>query len=181
MEGQALEGHSAIVTAYERLVVEKSDGIGWLILNRPDAGNAFDALMLDELEAAWAELDADPDVRVIVNTANGKSFCTGMDVVQVARDKDAMRKPLPPNPRRRAEDLVVALRRVEAGDRGGQRRVRRRRAAPGRRRRHRHRRGVGIVRRPARLGRSGRRLRGHHAAAQVADGGDHPNDAERQG
>lgn len=80
------------MTAYERLVVEKSDGIGWLILNRPDAGNAFDALMLDELEAAWADLDADPDVRVIVNTANGKAFCTGMDVVQVARDKEAMRK-----------------------------------------------------------------------------------------
>lgn len=80
------------MTAYERLVVEKSDGVGWLILNRPDAGNAFDARMLDELETAWAELDADPDVRVIVNTAVGKSFCTGMDVVQVARDKDAMRK-----------------------------------------------------------------------------------------
>ncbi|MBV8860491.1 MAG: enoyl-CoA hydratase/isomerase family protein [Mycobacterium sp.] len=77
---------------YERLIVEKSDGIGWLILNRPDAGNAFDALMLDELEAAWAELDADRDVNVIVNTANGKAFCTGMDVVQVARDKEAMRR-----------------------------------------------------------------------------------------
>ena len=92
MEGQALEGHSSLMSSYERLIVEKSDGIGWLILNRPEAGNAFDALMLDELEAAWADLDADPDVRVIVNTANGRSFCTGMDVVQVARDKDAMRK-----------------------------------------------------------------------------------------
>ncbi len=92
MEGQALEGHPAIVTDYERIVVEKSDGVGWLILNRPDAGNAFDALMLDELESAWADLDADPDVRVIVNTSNGRSFCTGMDVVQVARDKQAMRK-----------------------------------------------------------------------------------------
>jgi enoyl-CoA hydratase/carnithine racemase len=80
------------VTAYERLVVEKSDRIGWLILDRPEAGNAFDALMLDELETAWAELDADPDVRVIVNAANGSAFCTGMDVVQVARDKEAMRK-----------------------------------------------------------------------------------------
>lgn len=77
---------------YERLVVEKADGIGWLILNRPEAGNAFDALMLDELESAWAALAADPDVHVIVNTANGRSFCTGMDVVQVARDKDAMRR-----------------------------------------------------------------------------------------
>lgn len=92
MERQALEGHSTLVSTYQRLVVEKSDGIGWLILNRPDAGNAFDSLMLDELEAAWAELDGDPAVRVIVNTANGKPFCTGMDVVQVARDKEAMRR-----------------------------------------------------------------------------------------
>jgi enoyl-CoA hydratase/carnithine racemase len=76
---------------YERVIVTKADGIGWLILNRPAAGNAFDALMLDELESAWAALDADPDVRVIVNAANGKAFCTGMDVVQVARDKEAMR------------------------------------------------------------------------------------------
>ena len=80
------------MTEYERIIVSKSGGVGWLILNRPDAGNAFDALMLDELEAAWAELDADRDVRVIVNTANGNAFCTGMDVVQVARDKAAMRK-----------------------------------------------------------------------------------------
>jgi enoyl-CoA hydratase/carnithine racemase len=91
VEGQALEGHSALMNSYQRLVVEKSDGIGWLILNRPDAGNAFDSVMLDELECAWADLDADADIRVIVNTANGKAFCTGMDVVQVARDKDAMR------------------------------------------------------------------------------------------
>jgi enoyl-CoA hydratase/carnithine racemase len=92
MEGEALEGNSALVTDYERLIVEKSDGVGWLILNRPDAGNAFDALMLDELEAAWAELNADRDVLAIVNTANGRAFCTGMDVVQVARDKAAMRR-----------------------------------------------------------------------------------------
>ena len=38
MEGQALEGRSALMTDYERLVVTKSDGVGWLILDRPDAG-----------------------------------------------------------------------------------------------------------------------------------------------
>lgn len=79
------------MTTYQRLTVSRSDGIGWLVLNRPDAGNAFDAVMLDELEQAWVELDADPEVRVIVNAANGKAFCTGMDVAQVARDRDAMR------------------------------------------------------------------------------------------
>jgi enoyl-CoA hydratase/carnithine racemase len=80
------------MTDYQRLRVEKQDGIGWLILNRPEAANAFDARMLDELETAWSELDDDPEVRVIVNTANGRSFCTGMDLVQVARDKEAMRR-----------------------------------------------------------------------------------------
>lgn len=80
------------MSGYQRLIVDRADGVGWLILNRPEAGNAFDALMLDELETAWAELDSDPEVRVIVNTAVGRAFCTGMDVVQVARDKAAMRK-----------------------------------------------------------------------------------------
>lgn len=92
MERETLEGDSALLTEFERLIVEKSDGVGWLVLNRPEAGNAFDALMLDELETAWAQLDADPDVHVIVNVANGNAFCTGMDVVQVARDKQAMRR-----------------------------------------------------------------------------------------
>lgn len=80
------------MSTYQRLVLEKSDGVGWLILNRPDAGNAFDSLMLDELERAWADLENDPAVRVIVNAANGNAFCTGMDVVQVARNKEAMRR-----------------------------------------------------------------------------------------
>jgi enoyl-CoA hydratase/carnithine racemase len=47
--------------------------------------------MFDALEAAWVELDADPAVRVIVNAAAGRSFCTGLDVVQLAKDKDALR------------------------------------------------------------------------------------------
>lgn len=92
MERETLEGDPTLLTEYERLIVDTAEGIGWLVLNRPEAGNAFDALMLDELEAAWAQLDADPDVHVIVNAANGKAFCTGMDVVQVARDKQAMRR-----------------------------------------------------------------------------------------
>jgi enoyl-CoA hydratase/carnithine racemase len=74
-----------------RITLERHDGVGWLILDRPDAGNALDARMLDELEQAWLELDADPAVRVIVNAANGVAFCTGLDVVQIATDRDAMR------------------------------------------------------------------------------------------
>jgi len=78
--------------AYDTLAVERRGPVGWLIFDRPDAGNAMDAGMFRELEDAWRELDRDPDVRVIVNTGNGPAFQTGVDVVQVSRDKDALRE-----------------------------------------------------------------------------------------
>ena len=79
-------------TDYETLVVERRGPVGWLIFNRPDRRNAMDATMLDELEQAWTELDDDPDVRVIVNTGNGPAFQTGLDVVQLAENKEALRE-----------------------------------------------------------------------------------------
>ena len=74
------------------LLIERHGRVGWLVFDRPDVGNAMDAAMLAALEAAWAELDADPEVRVIVNTGNGRMFQTGLDVAQLARDKDALRE-----------------------------------------------------------------------------------------
>src|SRR5918995_4857253 len=78
--------------AYETLLVERHGPVGWLVFDRPDAGNAMDAAMFRELEAAWNELDRDPAVRVIVNTGNGSAFQTGVDVVQLGRDKQALRE-----------------------------------------------------------------------------------------
>jgi enoyl-CoA hydratase/carnithine racemase len=80
------------VSEYTRLQVERRGPVGWLIFDRPDAGNAMDATMFDELERAWIELDNDPAVRVIVHTGEGRAFQTGVDVVQMARDKDALRE-----------------------------------------------------------------------------------------
>ena len=80
------------VHAYETLVVERRGAVGWLVFDRPDAGNAMNALMMRELEAAWQELDADAGVRVIVNTGNGRAFQTGVDVAQMSRDLDALRE-----------------------------------------------------------------------------------------
>jgi enoyl-CoA hydratase len=77
---------------YETLVVERRGPVGWLIFDRPDAANAMDATMFRELEDAWRELDGDPAVRVIVNTGNGPAFQTGVDVVQLSRDKTALRE-----------------------------------------------------------------------------------------
>ena len=78
--------------SYSALEVWRDGPVGWLVFDRPDVGNAVDATMFAELERAWAELDADDDVRVIVNTANGDAFQTGLDVRQLARDKEALRE-----------------------------------------------------------------------------------------
>jgi enoyl-CoA hydratase len=77
---------------YETLIVERRGPVGWLIFDRPDVGNAMDSRMFVELEKAWNQLDADPEVRVIVNTGQGAAFQTGLDVAQLARDRDALRE-----------------------------------------------------------------------------------------
>jgi enoyl-CoA hydratase len=78
--------------SYATLLIERRGPVGWLIFDRPDVRNAMDANMLSELEDAWRELDHDPDVRVIVNTGNGSDFQTGLDVVQLSKDKEALRE-----------------------------------------------------------------------------------------
>jgi enoyl-CoA hydratase len=78
--------------SFETLIVERRGHVGWLVFNRPDAGNAMDAQMMLELEAAWKLLADDPEVRVIVNTGEGAAFQTGLDVAQLNRDRDALRE-----------------------------------------------------------------------------------------
>jgi enoyl-CoA hydratase/carnithine racemase len=77
---------------YESLLIERQGPVGWLVFNRPEVGNAMHAAMLDELEVAWGELGGDPEVRVIVNTGAGNVFQTGLDLMELARDPDALRK-----------------------------------------------------------------------------------------
>ena len=69
--------------AYESLLIERRGAVGWLIFNRPAEGNAMDARMLDDLESAWSELNADPEVRVIVNTGFAAVFTVGLRVAGV--------------------------------------------------------------------------------------------------
>ena len=66
--------------------------VGWLINNRPEQLNAMNALMRDEFEVAWKALDADPEVRVIVHTGEGRAFQTGVDVTELATDGIGMER-----------------------------------------------------------------------------------------
>lgn len=80
------------MTGYEHLIVERHGPVGWLINNRPDQLNAMNAAMRDEFADAWTELDADPAVRVIVHTGEGRAFQTGVDVGEIASDGVGMER-----------------------------------------------------------------------------------------
>ena len=57
------------------------DGICWIILNRPEAGNAMTQFMRDRLADWVQDASADLFVRVVVITAAGdRAFCTGADL-----------------------------------------------------------------------------------------------------
>jgi enoyl-CoA hydratase/carnithine racemase len=63
-----------------------------LINNRPEQLNAMSSKMRDEFAVAWEVLDADPDVRVIVHTGEGRAFQTGVDVAEIASDGVGMQR-----------------------------------------------------------------------------------------
>lgn len=77
---------------FECLILERRGPVGWLINNRPDQLNAMSAQMRDEFGVAWTELDADPEVRVIVHTGEGRAFQTGVDVREIASDGVGMER-----------------------------------------------------------------------------------------
>lgn len=68
------------MAAYDRILVEISDHIGNVTLNRPDKANAFDPEMCDDLLDGLRMLAAADQVRVIVITGAGRAFCAGADL-----------------------------------------------------------------------------------------------------
>jgi len=69
---------SPLVDAVLRRV---DDGVAWITLNRPEAGNAITAAMRDQIVAWLEEASADLAVRVVVLSGAGeKGFCTGADL-----------------------------------------------------------------------------------------------------
>jgi enoyl-CoA hydratase/carnithine racemase len=81
-----------VAVAEESLLTRRDGMLGWLIFNRPQAGNAMDAAMMTALPEAWRELNADNSIRVIVVTGAGRAFQTGLDMVQLARDPAALQE-----------------------------------------------------------------------------------------
>jgi enoyl-CoA hydratase len=70
--------------SHQNLTVERDEGVAFLWLDRPEKLNALHRPLWDAIPAAVAELDADPEVRVVVVAGRGKAFCAGIDLLDHA-------------------------------------------------------------------------------------------------
>src|SRR5207249_421496 len=67
---------------YSEIVLDVSDGVATVTLNRPERLNAYTPTMARELHEAFAVCDADDAVRAIVVTGAGRGFCAGADLAR---------------------------------------------------------------------------------------------------
>ena len=66
--------------SYSTILYDVEDGILTITLNRPEALNAFNTPMLEELLDACDRADADDEVKAIIVTGAGRAFCAGADL-----------------------------------------------------------------------------------------------------
>ena len=93
----------------ETLLVDRSDGIVTVTMNRPEKKNAVNGTMFDELGQIFTEVAERADDRVLVLTGAGGAFCSGADLTQDRGDAE------PPHQlvnMRHISTIVLALHRL---------------------------------------------------------------------
>ncbi len=74
--------------AFQCILYEKKDAIGYLTLNRPERLNALNATLLAEFREVMEVVEADPDVRAVILTGAGRAFSAGFDINREPGDSD---------------------------------------------------------------------------------------------
>jgi len=70
--------------SYNYLLLEKEDGLGILYINRPEAMNALNEELLQELSTAIDDIGNDEEIQVLIITGAGnKAFVAGADIKQM--------------------------------------------------------------------------------------------------
>ncbi|WP_168379599.1 enoyl-CoA hydratase [Acinetobacter cumulans] len=69
---------------FETILLEKNNGVGLIILNRPQALNALNSTIIKDLNLALDDLDRDPAIGCMVITGSEKAFAAGADIKEMA-------------------------------------------------------------------------------------------------
>ena len=70
---------------YNNIKYELNDGIAYVTINRPDAMNALNDDVLNEMFDAFTAADSDESVKVIILTGEGKAFIAGADIAAMSK------------------------------------------------------------------------------------------------
>lgn len=71
--------------AYRNLITKKEEGLGWIIVNRPDKLNALNAETIQELQEAFLSFQDDREVKAVILTGSGeKAFVARADIGELA-------------------------------------------------------------------------------------------------
>jgi enoyl-CoA hydratase len=71
------------MTDYETILTEQRGRVGLITLNRPQALNALNVAVMNEVTAALAAFDADDSIGCIVLTGSEKAFAAGADIKEM--------------------------------------------------------------------------------------------------
>src|SRR2546427_11875067 len=94
----------------DTLLVDQSEGVLTVTLNRPEVLNAFNEQMLRELHEALRQAERDAAVRCVLLTGAGRGFCSGQDLRERAGGAAfSFRGSLG----KRYNPIIVALRTIE--------------------------------------------------------------------
>ena len=74
---------------YENIKFEVKEGIAYITINRPQAMNALNCDVLDELTCAFGKVEEDAEIKAVILTGEGKAFVAGADIAQM-KDMDAV-------------------------------------------------------------------------------------------
>ena len=77
------------MTAEQAVLFSVEDGVATVSLNRPDRFNAMTDELMRGISEAIDKVREDQSVRVVVLTGNGRGFCAGADLQQVAQPEPA--------------------------------------------------------------------------------------------
>ncbi|MDH4608758.1 enoyl-CoA hydratase [Pseudomonas sp. BN102] len=69
---------------YQTLLVEQAGAVGLITLNRPEALNAINTQLIDELNQALDGFERDPAIGCVLITGSAKAFAAGADVKEMA-------------------------------------------------------------------------------------------------
>lgn len=102
------------MTAYKTLIVKKDGAVDRVTLNRPDALNAMNPELVDELQDYFGKLYTDHSVRVVVLKGAGRAFCAGLDLKDRSNRDDSGASGSPQAglvSQRRISEIVMRMRR----------------------------------------------------------------------